>query len=118
MCRSATASGRARRAGSSGAGRACRRDSACGRGPRRTKMAACPPRGDTSPPRGPRAILSLRRDWMRFHTYSKYSPELADAVDLQSLLDQLADFLLQSGFAGGKHVHPYWGEFGGEEEAN
>src|SRR5687767_7998917 len=55
---------------------------------------------------------------MRFHTYSKYSPELADAVDLQSLLDQLADFLLQSGFAGGKHVHPYWGEFGGEEEAN
>jgi Ca-activated chloride channel homolog len=38
---------------------------------------------------------------MRFHTYSKFSPELADAVDLQSLLDKLADFLLQSGFAGG-----------------
>ena len=37
---------------------------------------------------------------MRFHTYSKYSPEMADAVDLQSLLDKLADFLLQSGFAG------------------
>jgi Ca-activated chloride channel family protein len=37
---------------------------------------------------------------MRFHTYSKFSPEMADAVDLQALLDKLADFLLQSGFAG------------------
>jgi len=53
---------------------------------------------------------------MRFHTYSKFSPELADAVDLQSLLDKLADFLLQSGFAGGKSYHPYWGEFGGDED--
>jgi Ca-activated chloride channel family protein len=31
---------------------------------------------------------------MRFHTYKKFSPELADAVDLQALLDNLADFLL------------------------
>jgi len=53
---------------------------------------------------------------MRSHTYTKFSPELADAVDLQSLLDKLADFLLQSGFAGGKHNHPYWGEFGGDED--
>jgi len=53
---------------------------------------------------------------MRFHTYSKFSPETADAVDLQSLLDKLADFLLDSGFAGGKHVNPYWGEFGGDED--
>jgi Ca-activated chloride channel family protein len=53
---------------------------------------------------------------MRFHTYSKFSPELADAIDLQSLLDKLADFLLQSGFAGGKTYHPYWGEFGGDED--
>src|SRR5919107_30548 len=45
---------------------------------------------------------------MRFHTYSKFSPELADAVDLQSLLDKLADFLLQSGFAGGQG-QPYYG---------
>jgi Ca-activated chloride channel family protein len=44
---------------------------------------------------------------MRRHTYSKYSPELADAVDLQALLDKLADFLLQSGFAGGGN--PYFG---------
>jgi Ca-activated chloride channel homolog len=37
---------------------------------------------------------------MRFTTYSKFIPELADAVNLQGLLDQLSDFLLQSGFAG------------------
>jgi Ca-activated chloride channel family protein len=41
---------------------------------------------------------------------------MADAVDLQSLLDKLADFLLQSGFAGGKMQHPYWGEFGGDAD--
>ena len=41
---------------------------------------------------------------MRFTTYSKYHPELADAVNLQGLLDQLSDFLLQSGFAGGRAV--------------
>lgn len=45
---------------------------------------------------------------MRFHTYTKFNPQWADAVDLQALLDQLADFLLQSGFAGGGD--PYWGE--------
>ena len=49
---------------------------------------------------------------MRFHTYSKFSAEMADAVDLQSLLDKLADFLLQSGFAGGKSNHSYWGDSG------
>ncbi len=49
---------------------------------------------------------------MRFHTYSKFSPEMADAVDLQSLLDKMADFLLESGFAGGEHDHPYWGSTG------
>ena len=47
---------------------------------------------------------------MRFHTYSKFSPEAADAVDLQALLDNLADFLLQSGFAGGPENNPYWDE--------
>ena len=49
---------------------------------------------------------------MRFHTYKRFSPESADAVDLQALLDGLADFLLQSGFAGGAQHHPYWGETG------
>jgi Ca-activated chloride channel family protein len=38
---------------------------------------------------------------MRFTKYSKYIPDLADAVNLQGLLDQLSDFLLQSGFMGG-----------------
>lgn len=53
---------------------------------------------------------------MRRHTYTKFSPELGDAVDLQSLLDNLADFLLQSGFAGGPQYHPYWGETGDEAD--
>ncbi|HKS06395.1 MAG TPA: VWA domain-containing protein [Gemmatimonadaceae bacterium] len=53
---------------------------------------------------------------MRFHTYTKFSPELADAVDLQALLDKLADFLLQSGFAGGPQYHPYWGETGDDAD--
>ena len=54
---------------------------------------------------------------MRFHTYAKFSPESADAVDLQALLDKMADFLLQSGFAGAcRDVNPYWGEFGGDED--
>ena len=53
---------------------------------------------------------------MRFHTYTKFSPELADAVDLQSLLDKLADFLLQSGFARGSQ-QPYYGwDFDGEKD--
>ncbi len=53
---------------------------------------------------------------MRYTTYSKYIPQLADAINLQGLLDQLSDFLLQSGFAGGPTWHPYWGEFGDEDE--
>src|SRR5688572_8940182 len=52
---------------------------------------------------------------MRSHTYSKFSPEMADAVDLQALLGKLADFLLQSGFAGGQQYDP-WGDF--SEEAD
>ena len=51
---------------------------------------------------------------MRYTTFSKHLAQLADAVNLQDLLDQLADFLLQSGFAGGPHTHPYWGDFGEE----
>jgi len=49
---------------------------------------------------------------MRYTTYAKYRPELIDAINLQELLDQLSDFLLQSGFAGSSLDHPYWGEFG------
>ena len=48
---------------------------------------------------------------MKYTTYTRYLPELADTLNLQALLDQLADFLLQSGFAGGAYSHPFWGEF-------
>ncbi len=44
---------------------------------------------------------------MRFTTYSRFVPGAADAVNLQALLDQLGDFLLQSGFQGGD---PWYGE--------
>ncbi len=47
---------------------------------------------------------------MRYTTYSKYTAELGDAVNLQSLLDELGDFLLQSGFAGGASEWPWWAE--------
>ncbi len=48
--------------------------------------------------------------WMRYTTYAKYTAELGDAVNLQALLDQLGDFLLQSGFAGGPEEWPWWAE--------
>lgn len=51
---------------------------------------------------------------MPFHTYTRFNPAMADAVDLQSLLDQLADFLLQSGFAAGHD--PWWGDMGEEPD--
>ena len=51
---------------------------------------------------------------MRFHTYQKYSGTLLDAVNVESLLERLADFLLQSGFEGGAHYHPWWGWTGDE----
>jgi Ca-activated chloride channel family protein len=53
---------------------------------------------------------------MRFTNYSRYTGHMADALNLQALLDQLSDFLLNSGFAGGHHVNPWWGEFGGDED--
>src|SRR6059058_6451046 len=52
---------------------------------------------------------------MRYTTYSRYVAGLLETLNLQGLLDQLADFLLQSGFAGGAYSHPFWGEFGDEE---
>ena len=45
---------------------------------------------------------------MRFTTYSKFVAGKADQINLQALLDQLQDFLLQSGFSG----TPWWGEPG------
>ena len=55
---------------------------------------------------------------MRFTNYTKFSGNLADALNLQALLEQLGDFLLQSGFAGGQYEHPWWGTFGGNEEGD
>src|SRR5712691_6610126 len=52
---------------------------------------------------------------MRSTTSAQYLPELADTINLQGVLDQIADFLLQSGFAGGSYSHPFWGEFGGDD---
>src|SRR5258707_14236791 len=52
---------------------------------------------------------------MKYTTYSRYVPGLLETLNLQALLDQLADFLLQSGFAGGPYSHPFWGEFGDED---
>jgi len=52
---------------------------------------------------------------MKYTTYSRYVPGLLETLNLQALLDQLADFLLQSGFAGGSYSHPFWGEFGEED---
>jgi Ca-activated chloride channel homolog len=48
---------------------------------------------------------------MRFTNYGRFSGHLADALNIESLLEHLSDFLLQSGFAGGSNFHPYWGEF-------
>ncbi len=47
---------------------------------------------------------------MRYTTYSKLLPGLADAVNVQALLDRLGDFLLQSGFAGGSGEWPWWAD--------
>ena len=46
---------------------------------------------------------------MRFTTYSKYRGKWLDALNLESLLEHLSDFLMDGGFAGGPHYHPYWG---------
>ena len=47
---------------------------------------------------------------MKYTTYSQYRPELVDALNIEDLLDELSDFLLQSGFAGGPWEHPFWSE--------
>lgn len=45
---------------------------------------------------------------MRFTTYSKYKGSWLDALNLESLLEMLSDFLLQAGFAGGPGDQPWW----------
>jgi Ca-activated chloride channel family protein len=53
---------------------------------------------------------------MKFTTYRKYEGTLLDAVNIQDLLERLSDFLLQSGFEGGPHFHPWWGWSGDPED--
>jgi len=53
---------------------------------------------------------------MRFHTYQKYQGGLFDALNIQDLLERLADFMLQSGFEGGPHFHPWWGWSGDDHD--
>ena len=52
---------------------------------------------------------------MRFTTYSKYKGRWLDALNLESLLEMLSGFLMDGGFAGGAHYHPYWGWSGTED---
>jgi len=52
---------------------------------------------------------------MRFTNYTKYKGSWIDALNLGDLLSQLSDFLLNGGFAGGPHYHPYWGWSGYED---
>jgi len=54
---------------------------------------------------------------MRLTTYSKYKGGWLDALNLQALLEHLSDFLMDGGFAGGPHYHPYWG-WSGTDETN
>lgn len=54
---------------------------------------------------------------MRFTHYSKYQGHLADALNLERLLERLSDFLLRSDFAGGPHQHPFWGESGDSDHS-
>ena len=53
---------------------------------------------------------------MRFTNYTRYTGHHADALNLEALLEQLSDFLLQSGFSGGPHHDPYWGTFGADDD--
>jgi Ca-activated chloride channel family protein len=52
---------------------------------------------------------------MRFTTYTKYKGRWLDALNIESLLEHLSDFLMDGGFAGGPHHHPYWGWTGLED---
>jgi Ca-activated chloride channel family protein len=52
---------------------------------------------------------------MRQTTFSRYVAQLADAVNLQELLDRLSDFLLQSGFAGGAWSLPFGDDSPGQD---
>ena len=54
---------------------------------------------------------------MRFTTYTKYKGRWVDALNLDTLMELLSDFLMDGGFAGGPNYHPYWG-WSGTEDTN
>ena len=55
---------------------------------------------------------------MRFTTYTKYRGGFLAALNLEALLERLSDFLLDGGFAGGPHFHPFWGWSGDQEHSS
>lgn len=55
---------------------------------------------------------------MRFTTYTKYKGGFLDAVNLEGLMEQLSEFLMDGGFAGGPNFHPYWGWSGIEDTSS
>jgi Ca-activated chloride channel family protein len=55
---------------------------------------------------------------MRFTTYSKYKGSWLDALNLENLLERLSEFLMDGGFAGGPHYHPYWGWSGTDDTSS
>jgi len=55
---------------------------------------------------------------MRFTTYTRYRKSWLDALNLEKLLELLSGFLLDGGFAGGPHFHPYWGWSGLEDTSS
>ena len=55
---------------------------------------------------------------MRYTTYTKFVGGLLDALNVEALLEQLSDFLLNGGLAGGPNYHPYWGWTGTEDTSS
>jgi Ca-activated chloride channel homolog len=55
---------------------------------------------------------------MRFTTYSKYKGSWMDALNLESLMEFMSDFLMDGGFSGGPNYHPFWGWSGVEDTSS
>jgi Ca-activated chloride channel family protein len=55
---------------------------------------------------------------MRFTTYSKYKGSWMDALNLESLMEFMSDFLMDGGFNGGPNYHPFWGWSGVEDTSS
>ncbi len=89
-------------------------------GPRQVGRPGAGPAG--APKSGPaarrRSGSPSHREDVRYATYTKYRGSWLDALNLQGLLEQLSDFLLDGGFAGGPHHHPFWGWSGAEDTSS